>query len=147
MDLLKSNTFFSQSCSPKADTNPFQIASVRPSRNLFRDPMFGLSGPATNAAASDPTVPDEVTLDSRARIQAYFNVPRDKFEDDSYANGGTSELAARGLYGDYALFFPAGILSVAQTDAQGQVTSHSDGLDLGQVDDILLRIDYVSVAR
>ena len=81
------------------------------------------------------------------RIQAYFNVPRDKFEDDSYANGDTSELAARGLYGDYALFFPAGILSVAQTDAQGQVNGQSDGLDLGQVDDILLRIDYVSVAR
>jgi hypothetical protein len=147
MDLLKSNTFFSQACSPATDASPFQVASVRPSRNLFRDPLFGLSGPTTNATASDPTVPDEVTLESRARIQAYFNVPRDKFEDDSYANGETSELAARGLYGDYALFFPAGILSVAQTDAQGQVTSYTDGLDLGQVDDILLRIDYVSVAR
>jgi hypothetical protein len=147
MDLLKSNTFFSQACGATPETTPFQIASVRPSRNLFRDPMFGLSGPTTNATASDSTVPDEVTLDSRARIQAYFNVSRDKFEDDSYANGETSELAARGLYGDYALFFPAGILSVAQTDAQGQVTGHSDGLDLGQVDDILLRIDYVSVAR
>jgi hypothetical protein len=147
MDLLKSNTFFSQVCGATPESTPFQIASVRPSRNLFRDPMFGLSGPTTNATATDSTVPDEVTLESRARIQAYFNVSRDKFEDDSYANGETSELAARGLYGDYALFFPAGILSVAQTDAQGQVTGHSDGLDLGQVDDILLRIDYVSVAR
>jgi len=147
MDLLKSNTFYSQLCSAPSGGNPFQIASVRPSRNLFKDPGFGLAGPMTSGAPMDPNVPNEVTLDSRARIQAYFNVPRDKFEEDAYANGETSELAARGLYGEYALFFPAGILSVAQRDGQGNVTGYSDGLDLGAVDDILLRIDYVSVAR
>src|SRR5258708_34316817 len=81
--------------------------------------MFGHSGPATNAAASDPTVPDEVTLDSRARIQAYFNVPRDKFEEDSYANGDTSELAARGLYGDPPAFSPARLFSTAPTAGRG----------------------------
>ena len=80
-------------------------------------------------------------------MQAYFNVTREALEDDAYANGETSELAARGLYGDYALFFPAGILSLPLYDARGVVTGYTDGLDLGAVDDILLRVDYVSVAR
>lgn len=148
MDLLKSNTFFSQWCAPQpTGAAPFQLASVRPSRNLFRDPDFGLAGPATSGGGVDPGTPPEVTQGSRARIQAYFNVTREAFEADTYANGETSELAARGLYGDYALFFPAGILSVPTRDASGAVTGFSDGLDLRAVDDILLRVDYVSVAR
>lgn len=146
VDLLKSNTFFSQRCDASAE--PFQLASVRPSRNLFRDPEFGLAGPSTRGAgAEDPSVPLEVLQDTRARMQAYFNVTREALEDDAYANGETSELAARGLYGDYALFFPAGILSLPLYDARGVVTGYTDGLDLGAVDDILLRVDYVSVAR
>jgi len=32
-------------------------------------------------------------------------------------------------------------------DTKGVVTGYTDGLDLGAIDDILLRIDYVSVAR
>jgi hypothetical protein len=147
VDLLKSNTFFSQKCDAGPTTrDPFQLGSVRPSRNLFRDPEFGLAGPAT-AGAGDPNVPSEVTQDTRARMQAYFNVSREKMEEDAYANGETSELAARGLYGDYALFFPAGILSLPRYDTKGVVTGYTDGLDLGAIDDILLRIDYVSVAR
>jgi hypothetical protein len=95
----------------------------------------------------DMAVPDEVTAASRARMQAYFNVPRATFEDDKYAGGETSELAARGLYGDYALYFAAGVLSVPRRDAVGFVTGHSDGLDLSEIDDVLLRVDYVSVAK
>jgi hypothetical protein len=48
-----------------------------------------------------------------------------------------SELAGRGLYGDYALFLPAEVLS----------RDGSDGLDLDRVTDVLLRLEYVSVAR
>ena len=152
VDLLKKNTFFSQWCgAPPAGSTAstqFQVASVNPSHNLFLDPMYGPSvqGNTTGVAASD-SVPSEIALDSRARIQAYFNVSQATFEDDSYDNGETSELAARGLYGDYALFFSSDVLSLPQVDASGNITGYTDGLDLTQIDDILLRIDYVSVAK
>jgi hypothetical protein len=129
IDLLKQNTFFSQWCTPGDDA--FQMASVRPSRNLFRDPVYG----GDYGAGLGPQ--NESQLYTRARIEAYFNVDRAGFEADDYANGETSELAARGLYGKYALFIPAGILSL----------DGSRGLVLNEVDDILLRLDYVSVAR
>jgi hypothetical protein len=148
VDLLKKNTFFSQWCGAAPSGQPFQVASVRPSHNLFLDPEYGSAVQASvSSAAPTDMVPDEVSLDSRARIQAYFNVPQATFEEDSYANGETSELAARGLYGDYALFFSADELSLPQTDSQGHITGYSDGLDLTAIDDILLRLDYVSVAR
>jgi hypothetical protein len=148
VDLLKKNTFFSQWCGTPPTGQPFQIASVRPSHNLFLDPEYGAAVQSnTTGAAPTDMVPDEVSLDSRARIQAYFNVPQATFEQDSYANGETSELAARGLYGDYALFFSADELSLPQVDASGKITGYSDGLDLTAIDDILLRLDYVSVAR
>jgi len=107
------------------------VASVRPSHNLFRDPVYG------GDYGSDLGPQNEAQQFTRARIEAYFNVGRTSFESDDYANGETSELAARGLYGRYALFLPAGILSIAG----------SRGLSLNEVDDILLRLDYVSVAR
>ena len=66
------------------------------------------------------TVSGEATQMSRARIQAHVNVGRGEFERDEFASGSTSELAARGLYGDYALFLPAGVLSTSADD---------DGLD------------------
>ncbi|TXD38746.1 hypothetical protein FRC96_07345 [Lujinxingia vulgaris] len=74
---------------------------------------------------------------SRARIQAFFNVDRGEFEGAAYSSGQTAELAARGLYGDYALFIPADVISV----------NGSNGLNFNSIDDILLRLDYVSVAR
>jgi hypothetical protein len=129
VDLLKENTFYSQWCSP--GDQPFQTASVRPAHNLFRDPVVGGEYGTSLGPGS------ESTLFTRARIEAYFNVPREQFEADSYANGETSELAARGLYGRYALFIPADVLAVGE----------SSGLVLNEVDDILLRLDYVSVAR
>ena len=134
VDLLKSNTFASQWCAaPGADEPALQIAAVRPSRNLFRDPEHG----TTMGVGGPLGLANEATLESRARIEAYFNVDRATFESDEYANGATSELAARGLYGDYALFIPADVIA----------RDGSDGLVLENVDDILLRLDYVSVAR
>lgn len=135
VQLLKSNSFYSQWCSVR-DGSAFQEATVRPSRNLFADPGLG------SLVGDQLGLGDEVRLMSRARMQAFFNVDRDEFSDDQYANGDTSELAARGLYGEYAIFFPAGTLSV-----EGANGAQSDGLDLNAIDDILLRLDYVSVAR
>ncbi len=134
MDLLKSNSFYSQWCDPSGRSAPVQAASVRPNRNLFRIP--GVGAEVGNAAEQ---LSDSFT---RARMEAFLNVDRATFEADDYANGDTSELAARGLYGDYALFIPASVLSVASEDG-----SQSEGLVLDAVDDILLRLDYVSVAK
>jgi hypothetical protein len=131
LDLLKRNTFFSQRCTePSPGEDQFQHASVRPTRNLFREPGVG---------APDGTSPESSGVEafSRARMQAFLQMDRATLEDSQYANGATSELAARGLYGDYAIFIPAG--SISRTG--------NEGLVLDRVDDILLRVDYLSVAR
>jgi hypothetical protein len=132
IDLLKQNTFYSQWCTTPSATAPtYQEAAVRPSQNLFQDPVYG------GELASGLGPKSEAQQYTRARIQAYFNVDRTTFEGDSYANGETSELAARGLYGSYALFIPAETLSL----------DGGNGLALNEVDDVLLRLNYVSVAR
>lgn len=129
IELHKQNTFYSQWCS--ATDTPFQTASVRPSRNLFKEPeLTSTIGSATSATG-------EANEYTSARIQAYFNVDQKDFETDDYANGQTAELAARGLYGKYALFIPAEMLS----------TKGGTGLVLNKIQDVLLRLDYVSVAR
>jgi hypothetical protein len=70
-------------------------------------------------------------------MQPYLNVSRVELEREDYAQGGTTELAGRGLFGEYALFIPASVLSL----------DGSPGLRLDRIEDILLRLDYVSVAR
>jgi hypothetical protein len=135
--LRKRNTFYSQWCQDDPAT-PFQAASTRPSRTLFLDPY---SEPGDSEASRmpqpDPAAVDEVNALTEARISAYFNVTQAQLEDEAYFNGDSQELAARGLFGDYALFFPAETLSV----------DGGTGLRLDRIDDILLRLDYVSVAR
>lgn len=135
IDLLKQNTFFSQWCGTAPPDAPFQVSSVRPSHNLFVEP--GVSG-----GIDGPFGSGEVTLYSRARMQAFFDVSRAELENPVYANGETSELAARGLYGQYAIFIPAELISRETSSG-----ARSDGLVLDRIDDILLRLDYVSVAR
>ena len=129
IELHKSNTFYSQWCG-KAKTL-FQLASVRPTRNLFKDPVYGGDLASTLGATS------ESKLYSRARIEAYLNVDQKALEAEKYASGKTSELAARGLYGAYALVLPAEVMS----------EKGKDGLVCNKIDDVLLRLDYVSVAR
>ncbi|QDG52045.1 tandem-95 repeat protein [Persicimonas caeni] len=131
IDLLKRNTFYSQWCGDAPEGQPFQLATVRPTQNLFREPGVG------EEYGTDQGVEQSAERFSRARIQAFFGVDRAALEDTQYANGETSELAARGLYGDYALFIPASL--IARDD--------EDGLVLENVDDILLRLDYLSVAK
>ncbi|RAL20367.1 hypothetical protein DL240_17450 [Lujinxingia litoralis] len=132
LDLLKRNTFFSQWCGvPAAGQPSFQMATVQPARNLFRVP--GVGADFGQSQGGGRGVEDY----SRARIQAFFNVDRGEFEGAEYASGQTAELAARGLYGDYALFIPADVISL----------EGGNGLNFNGIDDILLRFDYVSVAR
>lgn len=142
MDLLKNNTFYSQWCgAPAPGQAAFQHASVRPSVNLFADPEFGVSMIGASSVG-DLGASSETQQFSTARMQPRLNVSRADFESTMYENGQTSELAARGLYGEYILSIPAEVLSIRRPDG-----TYSDGLNLDAVDDILLRFDYVSVAR
>jgi hypothetical protein len=104
---------------------------VRPTQNLFREPGVGES------YGQNLGVERGAERFSRARVQAFFGVDRAALEDTRYANGETSELAARGLYGDYALFIPASLIA----------RDGGDGLVLENIDDILLRLDYLSVTK
>lgn len=143
MDVLKRNTFFSQWCSAPAGGPSVQTASVRPSINLFREPESGVSASGgVSIGGSSLGAMNATQLFTRAQLQPRINVPRADFEDDRYSNGQTSQLAARGLYGDYALFIPSSAIS--RPDGAGGFTA---GLDLDHVDDILLRVDYVTVPR
>lgn len=136
LTVLKANTFFSQWCDPANRDTVLQSASVLPQRNLFRDSVAG------SPDFIDAQLAGADTRYSKALIQPSLNVPREQFENDAFENGDSSQLAARGLYGEYALFFPAQVLS--RKNANGDITS---GLDLTHVDDILVRLDYVTVAR
>ncbi len=129
LDLLQRNTFYSQWCAaPQAGEPEFQISTVRPAVNLLSDGLDEMRPPVP----ADAT--DEFT---RGRMQPYLNVTREEFEREDYAQGSTAELAGRGLYGDYALFIPRSVISL----------DGSAGLRLENIDDVLLRLDYVSVAR
>ncbi|QDG50704.1 hypothetical protein FIV42_08170 [Persicimonas caeni] len=126
LDLLQRNTFYSQWCSDQAG---FQYSSVRPSRNLFRVPGVGKLDGTDNAA-------NGVEAYSRARIQASVGTDHNTLESLQDSAGASTELATRGLYGDYALFI----------DAQFISRDGSEGLLFDKVDDILLRFDYLTVA-
>ncbi|MBK7862586.1 MAG: hypothetical protein IPJ65_29055 [Archangiaceae bacterium] len=139
--LKKRNRFFSQWCAvAPTGAAPFQLAATRPSRNLFLDPFSdylpGRPGSMPNASL---TVDASAEADaySAARLQPQVNLSRTELEKDEYFNGASRELAGRGLYGDYAIFFPAEMLS----------KNGSEGVRLERLTDVLLRFDYVSVAQ
>ncbi len=118
---MKRNTFESQWCDGHGDGSQFQTGGIRPSANLFRD-----QGETTSEAQTQAF--------TWSLLQPYVNTPRNEFYRETYAEGSTEELAGRGLYGDYILLFPW------------------DGLleyDFGiqNVEDVLLRFDYLSVAN
>jgi hypothetical protein len=136
MTVKKANTFFSQWCvgDPEGQDD-LQGASVRPERNLFRDPE------SPGASFIEAQLSALQGNDSRALIQPSLNVARADFETDAYENGASSQLAGRGLFGEYAIFFPAQAVS---QDVGGKQTP---GLDLSKVTDVLIRFDYVAAAR
>lgn len=136
--LRKRNTFYSQWCDEEMgdESEQHQLASTRPSRNLFVDP-YARDESTTPVTAGFDGQGDETDAFSNARISAYFDVDRHTLETEDYSQGETTELAGRGLYGDYAIFFPRETLSL----------NGSNGLNLQNLEDILLRIDYVSVSQ
>ena len=133
LQIRKSNTFFANWCD-SGDT-PFQVASTRPSRNLFREPGVA-EGYSLQGA-------DEVNGQGVARVQALLDIEPREFITDEYVDGASTELAGRLLFGAYSLYIPA--RSIARVDEAGEPIS--DGLVLSEVDDIAIRLDYLSVSR
>jgi hypothetical protein len=116
--LLKRNTFSSQWCSDGDVSRPaMQSASIYPSAQLFRS---GASGGAGESSDFTP-----------ALMTPWFNIRRTDFYKDTFRDGSSEELAGRGLYGDYVLLFPKQMLD--------------QGFPIEKVEDVLLRIDYLSV--
>jgi hypothetical protein len=127
--LLKRNTFSSQYCEGKSPrvTSPItgatapgpklQTGIVHTAADLFK--------PGANVDLSDA---NEFTA---ALLYPWFNVRRTDFYKTTYRDGASEELAGRGLYGDYVLLFPKQVLE--------------DGFALDRVEDVLLRLDYLSV--
>lgn len=131
--IRKRNTFFANWCGDSQED--FQVASTRPSKNLFRVP-----GVAEGFEGSGES---QTKLFSEARIQALLDIQPGDFLTDAYVDGASTELAGRLLFGDYTLFIPAS--SLAAFDEDG--TQSKEGLDLSQIEDIALRLDYISVAK
>lgn len=136
LTLRKRNTFASQWCRAPEGAGRFQTASIRPAHNLFVDP---LGGPAEDQGVGDAYLSDATDAFSDARLQSRLNVSLADLEALREDPDASTELAGRGLYGDYILQFDREDLT---DDAREQ-----RGLDLGQVDDILIRLEYVSVAK
>jgi hypothetical protein len=115
--LMKRNKFESQYCAGKGSGRQFQEGIVHTSAMLFQpNDMVDLSDSSEFTAAM---------------IYPWFNIPRSQFFKTSYQDGSSEELAGRGLYGDYVLLFPKEVLDA--------------GFPLDHVEDVLLRIDYLSV--
>jgi len=126
--LLKRNTFSSQYCSGKSPPTttstgaagagpPMQVGVVHTSAQLFR--------PGANVDLSDA---NQFTA---ALLYPWFNIRKTDFYKTGFRDGASEELAGRGLYGDYILLFPKQVLD--------------NGMALDKVEDVLLRLDYLSV--
>jgi len=120
--LLKRNTFSSQYCAGKGPTDPgpglnLQLGVIHTSAELFK--------PGSSIDLSDA---GQFTA---AMLYPWFNIDRADFYKETYQDGASEALAGRGLYGDYILLFPKEMLT-------------SD-FALDKVEDVLLRIDYLSV--
>ncbi|MHB8877336.1 MAG: hypothetical protein ACYC8T_26865 [Myxococcaceae bacterium] len=89
---------------------------------------------ATLGSASTATYPV-------AAIEAPLDVEPAASSTGAYANGSSTQLAGRGLYGSYALSLPASVLAADEADPA------SPGLRVNALDVVLLRLDDVSVAR
>ncbi len=133
IQVRKRNTFASQWCRPAdhAGAGSLQEASMRPSRNLF---------PSRVLDQLDPAVPEAGEADAFtiARVQAQLNVSLAQLRLEPYEAGASRELTGMGLYGDYTLFIPIEGLATA---------ARPRGLNLAAVQDVLIRLDFLSVAR
>jgi hypothetical protein len=117
--LVKRNSFASQWCDGRGPEDDYQLGSVPPTSHLFHPEDRGGSEAAT-------------ITHTTAMMMPWFNVRRSDFYREGYEEGGSDELAGRGLYGQYVLLFPwDGLLD--------------GGFPLEQVEDVLIRFDYLSV--
>src|SRR6516162_5800931 len=124
---MKRNIFQSQYCAGKAPTTTpmgapaapaqMQVGVIHTSADLFQ--------PGSTVDLSDT---NEFTA---SLLYPWFNISRSEFYSTTYQQGSTQELAGRGLYGDYILLFPKQVLD--------------EGFALDKVEDVLLRLDYLSV--
>jgi hypothetical protein len=125
--LLKRNTAASQYCAGKAPvtTAPdgtaivpkMQVGIIHTSAQLFE--------PGSSVDLSD------ASQFTAALLYPWFNIRKTDFYKATYQDGASEELAGRGLYGDYVLLFPKQMLD--------------DEFALDRVEDVLLRLDYLSV--
>ena len=113
LKLFKRNTAYSKVCGPAGG---WQIGRVRPSLDIF-----GLQPISGNAAAQF----------TAGTITAWNNLDSQSFSNAG-TQGGTTELAGRGVYGDYILLIP-----FAADPSRREFSV--DGLE-----DIKLRFDYLS---
>jgi hypothetical protein len=129
--LLKRNTAMSQFCDGKGPRNAkapdnqthYQVSSIRLSSELLKG----------NAGREE-----DVQGFSTAMLYPWFNVRRFDFYSTDYKKGASEELAGRGLYGDYVLLFPKQVLNASLNPPHA-------AFPLDNVEDVLLRIDYLSV--
>ena len=128
VELLQKNSFFSRWCGDGQEG--YQTHTVRQSAT-----SFVTRSPARRRAHSSPALAS--SLAGRARVDAKLNVDPEEFNRESYTENESTELAARGLYGEYALFFPVQMLRA----------SSANGLDLRKLDDVRIRVDFTSFAR
>jgi hypothetical protein len=125
--LLKRNTFSSQYCAGKAPTTVGSDGSTTtPAMQTgVIHTSAGLFVPGASVDLSD------ANLYTAAQLYPWFNVRKADFYKTSFQDGASEELAGRGLYGDYVLLFPKQMLD--------------DDFTLNRVEDVLLRLDYLSV--
>jgi hypothetical protein len=119
--LMKQNTFESQWCAGHGEKGTHQVASIRPSAQLFRGEEHAGNQEDTKGHTS-------------ALLYPYFNVRRSDFYREEYRQGGSEELAGRGLYGNYVLLFPYDGLLEPDVD-----------FPIDSVEDILVRFDILSI--
>lgn len=134
LQIRKRNTFESQWCSGVHST-PSQIASTRPGVNLFIDPLSASSWSQDATLAS--LTNGGATAFSFATVQARLNIDQKTLESNDYTDGASTALAGRGAFGEYTVFIPRTSLSI----------NGGAGLVLENVEDILIRLDYVAAER
>jgi hypothetical protein len=119
--LRKQNTFMSQSCETDG---AFYTSTLRPGADLLAPDPAGYA------------VVGEEDAYTTASLQAAIarHVGRPDFEAYGYDVGDSEELKARGLYGRYLLVLPNYLLE-------------TPGFDIDGVKDIVLRFEYLSVAK
>jgi hypothetical protein len=118
VQLLQRNTFASQQCDQKIDGTALQIATIQPSKNLFK-------------LGDESKIVDEARSYTAASLTAGLNTPLIEFSKIAHQEGASQELAGRGLYGEYILLFPRTLVET--------------GFPVEQIEDIIVKFDYLSV--